>query len=208
MSNETLYLKADRNIETKNEDVRLSDIAKMTCTDKTIVNRLKTIRICKFRKGENRKIVSILKIIEQIQEIYPNVTVSNEGEAEILIEYITEKRKPDICLIFKITFVSLICFFGTAFTIMAFHNDVDIVGIFGNIYTMVTGEYTTGFTVLVVSYSIGLALGIIVFFNHIGSRRITVDPTPVEVEIKKYEDDVNNTLVDTGSREGKIIDVE
>lgn len=57
------------------------------------------------------------------------------------------------------------------------------------------------------AYSIGLAIGIIVFFNHIGGRRITKDPTPIEVEMRIYEDDVNNALVETADREGKTIDV-
>lgn len=208
MPNETLYLKADRNVETTSEAVNLSDIAKMTCPNQAVLNRLKTVRICKFQKGEKRKIVSILKVIEMIQEIYPNLTVSSEGEAEIVIEYLSKGDELNTAAVVKIIFVSLISFFGTAFTIMAFHNDVGIVNVFDDIYTMVTGRTSEGFTILELTYSIGLAVGIIVFFNHIGSRRITKDPTPIEVEMKKYEEDVNQTLVETGNREGKIIDVE
>lgn len=205
---QTLYLTLSRNTENNTGDVHLSDIAKMTCPDQTITNRLKTLRICKFHQGEKRKIVSILKIIELIQEIYPSLTISSEGEKEAVIEYIRKPDKLTLLVILKIILVCLISFFGTAFTIMAFHNDIGITSVFGNIYTMVTGDYTTGFTTLEISYSIGLALGIILFFNHIGSRRITKDPTPIEVEMRKYEDDVNQTLVATGDREGEIIDVE
>lgn len=101
----------------------------------------------------------------------------------------------------------LICFFGTAFTIMAFHNDIGINKVFMKVYEMIAGEASDGFTILEVAYSIGLAIGIIVFFNHIGGRRITKDPTPIEVEMRIYEDDVNNALVETADREGKTIDV-
>ena len=52
----------------------------------------------------------------------------------------------------------------------------------------------------------GLAAGIMIFFNHIGKRRITHDPTPIEVSMRKYEDDVNNTLAETWDREGNTID--
>lgn len=72
---------------------------------------------------------------------------------------------------------------------------------------MISGQASDGFTILEVTYSIGLAVGIIVFFNHIGGRRITKDPTPIEVEMRIYEDDVNNALVETADREGKTIDV-
>lgn len=57
-----------------------------------------------------------------------------------------------------------------------------------------------------IAYAAGLAGGIIIFFNHIGRRRITHDPTPIEVSMRKYEDDVNNTLAEVWDREGKTID--
>lgn len=90
---------------------------------------------------------------------------------------------------------------------MAFHNDIGINKVFVKVYEMISGQASDGFTILEVTYSIGLAVGIIVFFNHIGGRRITKDPTPIEVEMRIYEDDVNNALVETADREGKTIDV-
>ena len=61
---------------------------------------------------------------------------------------------------------------------------------------------------LEVSYSIGLAAGIIIFFNHIGRRRLTKDPTPIEVEMAIYEEDVEKALIKTASREGKEADTQ
>lgn len=220
MANETLYIKAERNIEVTGPDIYLSDVAKVTCVDKTIVNRVKAIKLYKFKKNaETRVIVSILKVIELIQEIYPNVTVSSEGEKEIVIELLhgadakqkqQQKQHKGIGLatIMKIIFVACVSFFGTAFTIMAFHNDIGIAIVFGNIYRMITGDFRSGFSTLEITYSIGLALGIILFFNHLGGRRITKDPTPIEVEMRLYEEDVNKTLVETSDREGKTIDVD
>ena len=48
----------------------------------------------------------------------------------------------------------------------------------------------------------------IVFYNHVGGRRITIDPTPLEVEMRNYERDVNTTLVETAEREGMEVDVD
>ena len=55
--------------------------------------------------------------------------------------------------------------------------------------------------------AIGLAIGIIVFFNHVGKRRITKDPTPIEVEMREYESLVNTALIETADREGDMFDV-
>ena len=38
------------------------------------------------------------------------------------------------------------------------------------------------------------------FFNHFGGRKITEDPTPMEVEMRVYEDDVNKTLIEQEKR--------
>ena len=107
----------------------------------------------------------------------------------------------------KLAFVAAISFFGTGFTIMAFHNDISINKIFSKVYELVMGCPADGYSILEVSYSIGLAIGIIMFFNHIGGRRITKDPTPIEVEMRIYETDVNKALIETADREGKSIDV-
>ena len=63
------------------------------------------------------------------------------------------------------------------------------------------------FTLLEGTYSLGLALGIIVFYNHIGKRKLTQDPTPIAVEMRTYEADINKSLVELAEREGKTIDV-
>ena len=49
---------------------------------------------------------------------------------------------------------------------------------------MIIGTRADGPTVLEASFSVGLALCILLFINHIASWKITVDPTPIEVEIE------------------------
>ncbi|MCI9372748.1 MAG: stage V sporulation protein AA [Lachnospiraceae bacterium] len=207
-SNVTLYLKAEQNVELQSEDVYLKDIGKMTCSDKQTLARIKTIKLHHFKAGEQkRQVISILKAIEEIEKAFPNVTVENLGEIDVLVEQIDVDRHKSPVQTVKIIFVSLIAFFGTAFTIMAFHNDIGINDVFTKVYEMVMGQPGEGYSILELSYSIGLAFGIILFFNHIGGRRITKDPTPIEVEMRVYESDVNKALIETADREGKMLDV-
>lgn len=207
-SQETLYLKLERNVEVEKEDVQLSDLGKLVCTNKDILAHAKAMKVYKFKDTKpQRQVVSVMKIIESLQKLYPDLTVESLGETEVIMERVKVKREKGPAQWLKIAFVCLICFFGTAFTIMAFHNDIGINKVFMKVYEMIAGEASDGFTILEVAYSIGLAIGIIVFFNHIGGRRITKDPTPIEVEMRIYEDDVNNALVETADREGKTIDV-
>ena len=207
-NNVTLYLKAEQNVELQSEDVYVKDIGKMTCSDEHILAKVKAIKLHHFKEGEpKRQVISILKVIAEIEKTFPNVTVENLGEIDVLVELVNVDRHKSPVQTVKIIFVSLISFFGTAFTIMAFHNDIGINEVFTKVYEMVMGQKSDGYSILELSYSIGLAAGIITFFNHIGGRRITKDPTPIEVEMRIYEEDVNKALIATADREGKTIDV-
>lgn len=208
MASETLYLKAERCVEVTKDDVFLKDIAKIYCADSTVAAKVKAIKLHTFQKQEQkRQVFSILKLIELIYQSCPNISVENIGEADTLVERVNvDKHKKGIQTV-KMVLVAAISFFGTAFTIMAFHNDIGINKVFGKVYELVMGQPSAGYSVMEFAYSIGLALGIIVFFNHIGGRRITKDPTPIEVEMRIYEKDVNDSLIETADREGKSIDV-
>ena len=107
----------------------------------------------------------------------------------------------------KTAVIAVVSFCGGAFAIMTFNNDANVSDVFGNIYYLATGMESDGVTVLEVSYSIGLAIGILVFFNHFAAWRLTVDPTPIEVEMRLYETNVNQTLIQNDQRKEKGIDV-
>lgn len=208
MANAVLYLKAEQNAEVMDRCVCVKDIASLYCADDKISAKAKSLKVHQFgEKEKKRQAVSILWVIELIERECPGVSVENIGENATLIELVDVKRHKGPVQMLKLVFVSMISFFGTGFTIMAFHNDISVNKIFSRIYEMVMGYPSDGYSILEVSYSIGLAAGIILFFNHIGGRRITKDPTPIEVEMRVYETDVNKALIETADREGETIDV-
>lgn len=204
----TIYIKAEQNVEMQSEDVYVKDIAKLACSDEQILAKVKAIKLHHFKKGEpKRQVISLLRVIEEIDKVCPNADVQSIGEAAVMVELINVDKHKGPVQTAKLAFVALVSFFGTSFTIMAFHNDIGINEVFTKIYEMVMGRQGDGYGILELAYSIGLAVGIIVFFNHIGGRRITKDPTPIEVEMRIYEEDVNKALIETADREGKTIDV-
>ena len=209
MAGEVCYIKLCRNIEVMKDTVYLKDVGSVYCADRAVVEKVKDLKLCQFTQGQgSRCVISILKIAEMIESVCPQVTVQCMGETDVVAKYVKTARlkKPKEYL--KIVLVCVISFFGTAFTIMAYHNDIGITDVFSRIHLIVMGTEAEGLSVLEVSYSIGLTLGIILFFNHVGPRRITKDPTPIEVEMRKYETDVDATIVDTADREGQTIDVQ
>ena len=209
MANVTLYIQAKRNVEAQNDEVLLGDAASIYCEDAAVRAKANSMRIHKFHQGqETRTVISMMKIIEKLTQMSPGLTVESIGESAIVLEKIPAKKYKGPLVVWKIILVAAVSFFGTAFTIMAYHNYIGISDVFMRIYEIVTGEESSGCTTLEIAYSVGLCLGIIVFYNHVGGRRITKDPTPLEVEMRNYERDVNTTLVETAEREGMEIDVD
>lgn len=210
-SNETVYIKADRDIEVTKPDVTLGDVLTLECSNPAVVSRIKAIKLLKFHhvddKHQNRTAVSILKVIRSIHECYPNIEVQNMGETDFIVTYEEQQTAGGAMHYAKAVIVVIISFLGAAFSIMAFNNDVDTTKMFAQIYELLTGRQSDGFTILELTYSIGLIIGILTFFNHFGKKKFTVDPTPMEVEMRLYENDIQTTLIETYSRKEKELDV-
>ena len=191
---EILYLKIDRNHQVDHVDVRLGDVAKLECTDLNKKNRLKTLKLLKIQaEKSDRYIFSIMKVVELIHQIYPDLEIQNLGETDFIIEYESPEYSHDRLAWLKVSILCVLIFFGSAFSIMVFNNDVGVHEVFARTYELVTGQESNGF---------------IVFYNHFGGKRITKDPTPIEVQMRLYEDDVNTTLVEGCNRKETSIDVD
>ncbi len=204
MANVTVYLKCDRNVEVQCQDVYLSDLGTLRCADRAVEAKSKALKVHHFQKeGKRRCVIDVLKLVALLEEATPGVTVQVLGEPDVLVEWVETRKKKGAGQWLKAALVCLVSFFGTAFTIMAYHNDVGINQVFSEVYRLVMNREPQGLNVLEVSYSLGLALGIVVFFNHVGGRRLTKDPTPIEVAMRIYEEDVDKALIATAGREGK-----
>ncbi len=207
MERTTVYVKAERNTEMREDNVFLKDIASLYCEDKMVLAKVSAIKLHSFKEGAAKRFfISMTEVIKLIKSAVPGAEVESIGEPDMIVERVYVEKKKGWFEDLKILLVCLVCFFGASFTIMAFHNDIGIVEVFDKYYRLVMGKASNGFSVLEISYSFGLAAGIILFFNHIGRRRLTADPTPIEVEMSIYEEDVEKALIKTADREGKEID--
>lgn len=207
MKNETLYIKIEQHIQVTNKKVFLEDIANLYCIDSSIVDKLNKIIFMVIKKNENMEYcISIMKIIEMIKKECPGVEIENLGETDFILEYIPPQKPKKIWEYTKGGFICAIAFFGSAFSIMTFNTDVSVSEVFDKTYYLVMGEGKTTGSLLEISYSIGLAVGILIFYNHFARKKIKKDPTPIEVEMRIYEEDVNKAIIKSAAREGKTID--
>ena len=195
--NAVLYMQIDANIQIKHPHIYLQDIARLSCSDSKILNRLRVMPVINLKPdAPGRYVMSVMDLVDKIQQKEPDLTVTPLGETDFILTYEKPGSQNLIFRWLKIALVCLVTFFGAAFSIMTFNADVDVEKLFQRIYFQVTGQNSSGFTPLEIAYSAGLGLGILFFFNHFGHRKITADPTPMQVQMRKYEDDVNTTITE------------
>ena len=204
MNNITVYMKFDQNILAKKDKLSLKEIAEISCSDKVIENKIKSLSFASGGNGKpGRYVHSVVEIISLVTAEFPNLQISAIGESDFIIT-VEKKKQPGIFWEWtKTAGVCLLTFFGAAFCIMTFNNDVDITKLFSELFEQFTGRTSDGFTILEISYSIGVGMGILIFFNHFSRKKISSDPTPLEVEMRSYEDDINTALIETDGRKEK-----
>ena len=205
---DTLYINIKQNSEVHKKDVFLSDVADVYCVNRAAESKAKALKVLTIRENRNKRyILAAIDVIEKLQEQDPKLQIDNLGEVSFIVDYQKPGRPAYFTAWLKTLFVCVIAFFGSAFAIMTFNNDASVSDVFKEIYRLVMGAESDGFTVLELSYTVGLALGIIVFFNHFAKIKINTDPTPLEVEMRLYEDNINKTLIQDDGRKESGIDV-
>ena len=201
----TLYLKFEKNNEVSKKHVCLGDVSTIWCTDKTITSKISTIKLLNIKEDKHRRYAfSVMKIIELINQEYPNVEVQNIGEPDFIIDYENKDKQNNklnsTLNAIKIVLICLITMFGSIYAIMAYNNDVAVSEVFEKAYMIFLGDTGQGHMIIETMYSIGLTLGIIIFYNHFGGKKITNDPTPLEVEMHTLESDIDDSLISRSSR--------
>ena len=143
---DTVYLKIEQNVLVREPSVTLKDIAKVTSTNQPLVNKMKQIKIYTFHTPANKgkkkmqaEVFSVLKIIELIGQEFPNVEIQNIGEKDFVLEY-EPTTEPKWLLYLKTVVLCVLIFFGSAFTIMTFNNDVGVGEVFADFYEQVMGK--------------------------------------------------------------------
>lgn len=206
---DTLYIQTDENMEVHHPHVYLQDIVKLSCSNSKILNRLRVLPVASLDpKRPGRYVLSAMDLIREIQKKEPDLEITHIGEPSFIITYQTKPNTSTAWCWCKVIFVCLASFFGAAFSIMTFNNDLDVPALFRQIATQVTGQDGSSFPALAISYSVGIGLGVLFFFNHFGHIKLTDDPTPMQVQMRLYENDVNTTIIEDQERFFDALTVE
>lgn len=204
-----VYIKADRNSQLDTKVVHLSDVAKIYSKDTKVADKIKKLVLYRIKDDKKQNYVfSILSAIQVIQEAYPDYLICSVGEPDFIVEYVPKVKEKKWLSWLKITIVCLVTFFGSAFTIMSFNEDAGVVSVFEKINKAVLGDKNPDGWLLEISYAVGLPIGSLVFFNHFTKAKVSTDPTPLQIQLRLNEKEIDETFIENADREGNTIDVD
>jgi stage V sporulation protein AA len=189
-----VYIQLQQRVTLHNPRVRLRDLADIYCTSAATASALGDLVVLTFHEGQRHQVLSALELVSVITRQLPEVSVNVLGASDMVLTL--KLGKPPCAARSFLTgaAVCLITFFGAAFSVASFNNDVDISLLFDQILTTFHASSDL-LSWLQVSYSVGIPLGILIFYNHLSKKSMEQDPTPLEIEMRLYEQEEADAII-------------
>lgn len=193
MSNQTIYLLLSSQVEITSEDQVTIGMLVEIEGNPDYKDKISKIPIkINFENHDGKKVLSSLLFIKLIHYFYPELNVQVLGNADIVIKKAEKSLFP--FHYFKLLYLPVVCillFVGSAMAIINFHADVSMPTVHQQIFKLLTGEENRNPLILQIPYSIGIGLGMTLFFNHFFKKRFNREPSPLEMEMFLYEENIN-----------------
>ncbi len=189
----TIYIRMRNRVQSKpDEKVLLKDVAQIIAPE-AVLSNLKSMMVHQLTQTDrNIVIIDVMKVINMITTRFGELEIQTIGPAQTIIEVTFKKKGVSIPFFLLIWFL---LFFGSAMAIMNFHDDVSMRSVQEKIYTIITGKKEAKPLLFQIPYSLGLGLGMILFFNHVFKKRLNEEPSPLEVEMFNYQMDLDNYVI-------------
>ncbi len=175
------------------ETVYLKDILELTGPSPLIEN---VGEYPIFPKGIQASVrVNAMQVIRVIGDIAPDMDIQALGDTAALFEPVTANNANPFFTFIKVIAASILLFIGSGLAIMYFHADVNMHEAHQMVYYLISGERVERPVLLSVSYSIGIGLGIALFFDVFTLGRKKGNPGPLELEMYQNEKELEDYLV-------------
>lgn len=174
--------------------VTLGDVARLV-VDPEVESKLLRLPLHRVSERDgNMLLIDMLQVVMAIREAEPDMTIETFGEPHVLLEITSSGQvKPRRWLL---VLAWILLFFGSGMAMMNFHADVNMPAVQRRITELITGRRTSHPWLFQIPYSLGVGFGMLLFFNRlIRPRRKSDEPTPLEVEMFMYQENVNHYVI-------------
>lgn len=173
--------------------LHLKDICRLDLQDE-IACEVKELFICEPSSNHgNFAVIDVLDVMKIIRKQFPTLDIRYAGPPQTLVEISPQSKSPSV---FLAILVMILLFIGSGLAIMNFHMDVSMPQVHERIYYLVTGVQKKSPLILQIPYSLGIGIGIFVFFNRLIKKRLKEEPSPLELEMFMYQVNIEQYMID------------
>ena len=94
---DTLYLQLDQNIQINHPHIYLQDIAKLSCSNSKILNRLRVMPVINLDPNKpGRYVMSVMDLISEIKKKEPDLEINNNWRSRLYQSLLKTNPVPDL----------------------------------------------------------------------------------------------------------------
>ena len=198
MANQKVFFVANEKVAVNlNDSVSIKDLGDVYCNNNKWKKDIEKIEVYRSGDMETWDVIGTTDIMKAVLKQYPDTELEYFGKEDIILEIKSKEKAHPIVEFLKVGFVTVVLFFGAALGIMYFHEDVNMVEALEKLYFTFTGENKKNPLIMNIPYSIGLGVGMIVFFSRVisPSKRRRMEPGPMDVELHSFNKDRDNYIL-------------
>jgi len=139
-------------------------------------------------------VISDLDLMELVTRAFPHSQPVMLGSAQTLVIRSRGEDVPSRVTAWRALAVSLLLFVGSAMAMVHFHADVNMPEVHQRIQERFTTTEARRPVLINVAYSLGIGIGIGLFFNRLPLKGARMEPGPLEVESYLYQRDLDECL--------------
>lgn len=173
--------------------ITLGDVARLVADPDTEA-KLKQLPLHRVTDEDGSLLlIDMLQVVKSILEAEPGIVIETFGEPHVLVEITPSGSIKPRKLLLVLAWILL--FFGSGMAMMNFHADVNMPAVQSRITELITGQSVVHPWYFQVPYSIGVGLGMLLFFNRLLRRPLSDEPNPLEVEMFMYQESLNHYVI-------------
>lgn len=181
-----LYIQLKKDVQIDSfGTIYLEDIAQVSSTSTQI---RKTPIYAITKRDEKYVVIDSFIVMNHLNRLFPEIKWELLGPSQSLLRI--QASEPSGYL-WKAIIVWMILFIGTGMTIMNFHYDVSMQEVQQKIHIILTGEENEYPLWIQIPYSLGLGIGMLLFFNYWFNKKFTDEPSPLEIELFNYQQQID-----------------
>lgn len=138
-------------------------------------------------------VIHLGEVIEAINKKLPLVRINFTKLDDVVILF--ERNKRDSTKLIRVLIVSTVVLMGSIMGIMNFHSDVNMIQSQSRLVDFITNDSKTYLPYFQIPYSLGIGIGVALFFNKFIPTYSRYEPSPLDLRMVSLDKEIKNQLM-------------